>query len=54
MSPYLTHKAMNKKFGRLTLIYKISSTAEFKYNASFIPTESHLQMLPVYEDLIKS
>ena len=45
---------MNKKFGRLTLIYKISSTAEFKYNASFIPTESHLQMLPVYEDLIKS
>ena len=45
---------MNKNFDRLALLYKISYTAEFKINASFISTESHLQMLPDYEDLIKS
>ena len=45
---------MNKNFTRLALLSKISSTAEFKNNASFISTESHLQMLPDYEDLIKS
>ena len=44
---------MNKNFDILAL-YKISYAAEFKNNASFIPTKSHLQMLPDYEDLIKS
>ena len=32
---------MNKYFDRLALLYKISYTAEFKTNASFISTESH-------------
>ena len=36
---------MNKNF---------SYTAEFKNNASVISTESHPQMLPDHEDLIKS
>ena len=45
---------MNKDFDRLALLYKISYAAEFKNNASFISTESHLQMPPHYEDLIKS
>ena len=48
------HITMNKNFDRLTLLYKIIYTAEFKNNASFILTESHFQMLPGYEDLIKS
>ena len=52
--PYLTHNTMNKNFARLALLHKISYTTEFKNNASFISTESHLQMLPSYEDLIKS
>ena len=52
--PYLTHNGMNKDFDRLALLYKISYAAEFKINASFISTESHLQMPPHYEDLIKS
>ena len=45
---------MNKNFDRLALLHKISYTAEFKNNASFISTESQQQMLPNYEDLIKS
>ena len=45
---------MNKNFDRLALLYKISYAAEFENNASFISTKSHLQMLPDYEDLIKS
>ena len=45
---------MNKDFDRLALLYKISYAAELKNNASFISTESHLQMPPPYEDLIKS
>ena len=44
---------MNKSFDRLALPYKISYSAEFNNNVSFISTESHLQMLPDYEDLIK-
>ena len=52
--PYLTHNTMNKNFDRLALLHKISYTAEFKNNASFISTESQQQMLPNYEDLIKS
>ena len=45
---------MNKYFDRLAPLYKISYTAEFKNNGSFISTEWHQQMLPDYEDLIKS
>ena len=52
--PYLTQNTMNKNFDRLVLLYKITYTAELKNNANFISTESHLQMFPVYEDLIKS
>ena len=52
--PYLTQNTMNKNFDRLVLLYKITYIAEFKNNANFISTESHLQMLPDYEDLIKS
>ena len=52
--PYLTQNTMNKNFDRLVLLYKIPYIAEFKNNANFISTESHLQMLPDYEDLIKS
>ena len=52
--PYLTQNTMNKNFDRLVLLYKITYTAELKNNGNFISTESHLQMLPDYEDLIKS
>ena len=52
--PYLTQNTMNENFDRLVLLYKITYTAEFKNNANFISTESHLQMLADYEDLIKS
>ena len=45
---------MNKNFDRLALLHKISYTAEFRNNANFISTESHVQMLPDYEELIKS
>ena len=48
------HNTMNKNFDRLALLYKINYTAELKNNASFISTESHQQMLPDYEDLVKS
>ena len=44
---------MNKNFDRPALLHKISYTAEFKSNASFISAESHQQMLPNYEHLIK-
>ena len=52
--PYLTQNTMNENFDRLVLLYKINYTAEFKNNANFISTESHLQMLPDYKDFIKS
>ena len=52
--PYLTHNTMNKNFGRLALLYKISYIANLKNNSSFISTESHQQILPDYEDLITS
>ena len=52
--PYLTQNTMNENFDRLVLLYKINYTAELKNNANFISTESHLQMLPDYKDLIKS
>ena len=42
---------MNKNFNRLALPPKISYMAEFKNNSSFISTESHQQILPVYKDL---
>ena len=45
---------MNKNFDRLALLYKINYSAELKNNPSFISTESHQQMLPDYEDLVKS
>ena len=45
---------MNKNFGRLALLYKISYIAELKNNSSFISTEPHQQILPDYEDLISS
>ena len=45
---------MNKNFDRLALLYKINYTAELKNIASFISTESHQEMLPDNEDLVKS
>ena len=45
---------MNKNLDRLALLFKISHTAEFKNNANFILTESHLQIPPGNEDLFKS
>ena len=43
---------MKKNFDRLALPPKISYTAEFKNNYSFISTESHQQILPDYKLLV--
>ena len=43
---------MNKNFDRLALLYKISYTAVFKINATFISTESHQHMFPDYKLLV--
>ena len=45
---------MNKNFDGVTLLHKISYTAEFKNNTSFTCTESHQQILSDYQYLIKS